>query len=130
MRRTREQAMARAGRTFPKVTVRKRPLHEVSATAPPVSAIRMACVQWDIRVDLMECAQWATVVAAVGRKLDFGQGPEFFESVWPTAVDNTVSSSVGHALAQRSIRHERPNGVREVFDVMRPRDQAIRLVCY
>ena len=60
--------------------------------------------------------------------LNLGRGPELCESAWPTSVGNTFPSGVRHALAQRSIGHERSNRAREVFDVMRPRDQTVCLV--
>ena len=60
--------------------------------------------------------------------LDLGRGPELCESAWPTSVGNTVPSGVRHALAQRSIGHERSNRACEVFDIMRPGDQTVCLV--
>jgi hypothetical protein len=54
--------------------------------------------------------------------LNLSRGPKLRERAWPTSVDNTVSSSVCHALTQRSIRHERSNRMCEVFEIMRSRD--------
>jgi len=115
----------------------------------------MAWVQWATWPDLVAWAQWATVVAAVGRlkelecalssahneryrrktrftenggPLNLGRSPELFESAWPTSVGYTVSSGVRHALAQRSIGHERSNRACQVFDVMRLGNEAVGVV--
>ena len=63
-------------------------------------------------------------------KLNLGRGPELVEGAWPTSVGNAVPSRVRHAVPQRSIRHQSSNRVCEVFDVMRPGDQTVCLVCH
>src|SRR5439155_22418158 len=100
-------------------------------------------------------AQWATVVAAVGRlrelecalssahnerhrrktrftqnggHLNLGRGPEFGEGAGPAQGGDTISSGIRHAFAQRRIGYECPNRAREVFDIMRPGDQTVAVI--
>jgi hypothetical protein len=123
--------VARAERMLPKVAAPRRAGHEASVTAHPVLRGRMACVQWPAMVAIVG-SESIHGADGYGRGceafLNLGRGPELFESAWPTSVRNTVPSRVRHVLAQRSIGHQRSNRACEIFDVMRPGDQTIRLV--
>ena len=70
----------------------------------------------------------AKISGATGRRAlrsEFRRRPEFAEGAWPTAIDDALARVLRHLGAQLRVVHESAHRIREIFDVVRLRDQPV-----
>ena len=57
--------------------------------------------------------------------LKFRRRPEFAKGAWPAAIDDALARVLRHVGAQLRVVNESAHRIREVFDVVRFRDQTV-----